>query len=170
MKDIFPKAVHPPKLVKSYGPLLGYLASAVFVLMVLVHLFRIDTLVPIIDKVLPGGNGSAGTFVVAVVLAEVFAIPFLLRVKLSPLAHFVSGFLAVLAPLMWTLLAIWTYGLNLSTGQFGEFLSVNSTWWLIVINLVWLSFNFFTLWTLGYNNLSVKAMLKSHTPKKQAKS
>lgn len=170
MKAIFPKAVHPPKLVKSYGRVLGYIAAAMFVVMALVHMFRIDTLVPIIDKVMPRGLVTAGTFVVVIVLAEVFAIPFLLRLKLSPLAHLFSGFLTILAPLMWSLLTIWTYGLNLSTGQLGEFVSLPTTWWLITVNLVWLTFNFFVLWALGYNNLKIKDVLKLSTPKKQSKS
>ncbi len=155
MKDIFPKAVKPPKLVKPYAPVLGYVAASILAVVAIIHLFRIDTLVPIINDVLPGANGSAGTFVVVVVLAEVFALPFLLRIKLSPLAHIVSGFLAVLAPLMWMLLAIWSYGTELSVGQFGEFVHMPSTWLVVIANAVWLCFNFYTLWSLGYNNLKI---------------
>jgi len=160
MKDIFPKAVKPPKLVKSYAPVLGYVAASILAVIAIVHLFRIDTLVPIINGVLPGANGAAGTFVVVIVLAEVFALPFLLRIKLSPLAHIVSGFLAVLAPLMWTLLSIWAYGSELSTGQLGEFVQTPSTWLLLVANALWLGFNFYTLWALGYNNLKIKDALR----------
>ena len=99
-------------------------------------------------------------FVILVVLSEVFAIPFLLRVKLSPLAHVVSGFLAVLAPLLWTLLAIWSFGLHDSTGQLGEFVSLPSNLLLICVDMLWLALNFTTLWTLGYNNLKIKNLLK----------
>ena len=155
MKDIFPKAVKPPKLVKPYGPLLGYAAAAILALFAIIHLFRIDTLVPIIDDVLPGDTGAAATFVVAIVLAEVFALPFLLRMKLSPLAHICSGFLVILAPLMWTLLAMWSYNAGISTGQLGEFVHLPSTWLLVVANFMWLGYNFYTLWTLGYNNLKI---------------
>lgn len=160
MKDIFPKAVKPPKLVKPYAPTLGYIASALLAVMAIIHLFRIDTLVPIIDNAIPGGTGAASTFVVVIVLAEIFALPFLLRMKLSPLAHIVSGFLAVLAPLMWTLLAIWVYDSTVSAGQLGEFIHLPGTWLLIVVNIAWLSYNFYTLWTLGYNNLKIKDVLR----------
>lgn len=155
MKDIFPKAVKPPRIVKSYGPVLGYIAAGILAIFAIIHMFRIDTLVPIINDVLPGGTGIAGTFVVIVVLAEVFALPFLLRVKLSPAAHVCSGFLAVLAPLLWTLLAVWSYGYDISTGQFGEFIHMPSTWMLVAANFIWLGFNFYTLWTLGYNRLKL---------------
>lgn len=161
MKDIFPKAVKPPKLVKPYAPILGWIAAGILMLFAIIHLFRIDTLVPIINSILPGGTGTAGTFVVIIVLAEVFALPFLLRMKLSPAAHICSGFLVVLAPLMWTLLAIWSFGsLSFSLGQLGEFVHVSATWQVIILNFVWLSFNFYTLWTLGYNNLKVKDVLR----------
>lgn len=160
MKDIFPKAVKAPKLVKPYGPLLGYIAAGVLAVFAILHLFRIDSFVPILNDTLPGGTGAASTFVVVIVLAEVFALPFLLRVKLSPLAHIVSGFLAILAPLMWTLLSIWSYGTEFSVGQLGEFAHVSATWYVIVLNGVWLSFNFYTLWALGYNNLKVKDILR----------
>ena len=156
MKNIFPKAVNPPKLVKPYAPVLGYLAAGMSALFAIVHMFRIDTFLPIVDRVLPGSSTSAGWFVVTVILAEVFALPFLLRMKLSPLAHIVSGFLGILAPLMWTLLSIWTLGTSPSTGQLGEFVSLPSSALLVTGNLAWLALVFTTLWTLGYNNLKVK--------------
>lgn len=160
MKDIFPKAVKPPKLVKPYAPILGYVAASILALFAIIHVFRIDTLVPIINTALPGRSTAAGMFVVVVVLAEVFALPFLLRMKLSPLAHICSGFLAVLAPLMWTLLTIWSYGSEFSIGQLGEFVHVPGAWFVVALNFIWLGFNFFTLWTLGYNNLKVKDILR----------
>lgn len=160
MKDIFPKAVKPPKLVKPYAPLLGYVAAGAIALLAVIHLFRIDTLVPIVDEVLPGGTGVASLFIVIVVLAEVFAIPFLLRMKLSPLAHVFSGFLAILAPLMWTLLAVWSFTTDLSIGIFGGFIDVPATWYVITLCFIWLSFNFYALWALGYNNLKVKDILR----------
>ncbi len=160
MKDFFPKAVHPPKLVKPYAPVLGYIAAGILAVFAIVHLFRIDTLVDIVDKLLPGGSTAAGWFVVVVVLAEVFALPFLLRTKLSPAAHIASGFMTILAPLMWTLFAIWSYGSEFSTGQLGEFIDVPSAWFVIVLNFVWLGFNFYTIWALGYNNLRVKDILR----------
>jgi hypothetical protein len=160
MKDFFPKAVKPPKLVKPYGPVLGYVAAGVLALFAIIHLFRIDTLVSIINTALPGGTGAAGTFVVVIVLAEVFALPFMLRIKLSPLAHICSGFFAVLAPLMWTLLAIWSLSGDFSIGELGGFIHVPAVWYVIVLNFIWLGFNFFALWTLGYNNLKVKDVLR----------
>lgn len=156
MSKFFVKSVDPPKLTRPFGVTMGRIAAILMVIMALIHLFRIDTLIPIVDKALPGGSVAASLFVVIVVLAEVFGIPFLLRVKLSPLAHIFSGFLVILAPLMWALLAIWSYGMPYSIGQFGQFAETKSTLVLMSGNIAWLAYNFITIWSLGYNNLKLK--------------
>lgn len=159
-KNIFPKAVDPPKLVKPYGVYLGWAATVITVVFAVVHLFRIDTLIPLVDKVLPGATGLAIAFVIVVILAEVFAIPFLTRMKLSPLAHLASGAVVVLGPLLWTLLTIWSFGLPGPTGQFGQFIPAEPNIFLLALNFVWLALNFTSIWALGYNNLKVKELLK----------
>lgn len=155
-----PKAINPPKLVKPYGVWFGRAAAAVLVVMALVHLFRIDTLIPILDNVLPGGSGWATFATILIVLSEVFAVPFVLRMKLSLLAHVKSGALVVFAPLWWLLISIWAFGVGVSTGQLGQFVDTPSTVALVTLNVLWLGFNYATLWLLGYNNLSLKGLLK----------
>ena len=160
MKDIFPKAVHPPKLVKPYGVQLGFVAASVSALFAIVHMFRIDTLVPLLDEVVPGGSGWASTLAVMIVLAEVFALPFALRMKLSPLAHILSGYLLMLAPLLWLLISIWAAGTGSSTGQLGEFVHLPSSTGLVLFNAAWLGFAFYTLYALGYNRLKLSEISK----------
>ncbi len=159
MKDIFPKAVAPPKLVKKYAPTLGYIAAGISAMFAVLHMFRIDTFVPIIDNVIPASTGWAGTIVVLIVLAEVFALPFLLRTKLSTLAQIVSGYFAVLAPLLWLLITLWAYDTSYSTGQLGQFVHVPGSGMSILVNVVWLTFVFYTLWALGYNNIKLSKLL-----------
>jgi len=72
----FPTAVEPPKLVKPYGVWLGRIAAVVLAGMALIHLFRIDTFIPIIDAALPSGSGFATFVALVVIFSEVFAIPF----------------------------------------------------------------------------------------------
>lgn len=160
MKISLPKATNPPKLVKPYGVLLGYISTVISVVFAVVHLFRIDTLIPVVDATIASGIGLAVIFVVMVIVAEVFSIPFLFRMKLSPLAHLLSGFFAILAPLMWTLLTIWAYSVDGQTGQLNSIVETPATWWLIALNVAWLAFNYLTIWTLGYNNLKLKDILK----------
>lgn len=157
---IFPKATNPPKLVKSYGLWLGRASAGVLVVMALVHLFRIDTLVPILDEILPGGSVLAGLATVAIIFSEIFAVPFALRMKLSLFAQLLSGALVALAPLWWLLLSIWTYDTGQQVGQFGEFVPVYATTLLLLVNLLWVAFNYYTLYTLGYNRLKLKQLIK----------
>lgn len=154
------KPTNPPKPVTSYGVLLGRLAALVLVSMALIHLYRIDTFIPILDTALPGGGVAASLISLLIVLSEIFAIPFALRMRLSPLAHLVSGALLVLAPLWWVLIDIWTMSLANTTGQLGEFANAPSTLWLVLLNVAWLMFNYLTLYSLGYGRLSTKRLLK----------
>lgn len=155
----FPSAVNPPKLSHPQGLWLGRIAAAVLVVMVLVHLFRIDTFIPILKEVLQVGDGLATTAAIVIVMSELFALPFLLRIKLSPLAHIVSGALVALAPLWWLLVTIWAYDLNLNTGQLGQFVHVPATLGLVFFNLFWVSYNYYTLYALGYNKLNLSKEL-----------
>jgi hypothetical protein len=157
---VLPKAIKPPKPLKSYGIWLGRILAAVLVVMALVHLFRIDKFIPILDDILPGGSGVAGFVGVVIILTQVFAIPFALRMKLSPLAHVVSGALVVLAPLWWLLIDIWTFGLVGTTGQLSSFVDVPSNVAVLTLNIVWLAFGYYTLYLLGYNNLKIRSVLK----------
>jgi hypothetical protein len=157
---VLPKAVNPPKLVKPYGLWLGRSAAAILTIFALVQLFRIDTFLPILDEILPGGGILAGTAGVIIILSEIFAIPFALRMKLSPLAQLKSGALLVLAPLWWLLIDIWTLDLASNTGQLGEFVAVPSSVWVLLANLVWVAFSYYTLYTLGYNRLKLADLLR----------
>ena len=147
----FAVATEPPKPRTPVGAQLGWVVAAVMTGAALIHLFRIDTWLPILDKALPGGELAASLAGALIVIAEVLAIPFLLRMRLSPLMRLKSGFAVALVPLVWLLITLWGLGFNYSTGQFGEFLPVRGSWALIGLNAVWLAFNLWTLWQLGYD-------------------
>lgn len=156
-----PTAVAPPAPLKPYAPILGWIAGGISAAFAILHLFRIDTLVPIIDNYFDGSYASAAWLVVGIILAEIFSVPFALRMHLSPLAHRVSGFLLVLVPLSWLLLSVWTFGLeSTSTGQFGEFIAVYSSSLTLGLNALWLLFNFLTLWMLGYGSYKLPEFKK----------
>jgi hypothetical protein len=157
---VFPKSTNPPKLVKPYGLWLGRVAAAMLTIVALVQLFRIDTFLPILNENLPGGDVAASFIGVFIILSEVFAIPFALRMKLSPLARLKSGALLALAPLWWLLITIWTFGLTDNTGQLGEFVSVPANGVVLFLNLLWVAFSYYALYTLGYNHLKLRDLLR----------
>ncbi len=111
--------------------------------MALGHLIRIDTLIPVVGQIL--GDVSATWFVVITVIGEVFALPYLLRMKLSPAFRIKSGLWVLLVPLMWTCYTIWALGNGHSTGQFSSYVSTPASWWLLVLNLAWLGASYWVL-------------------------
>ena len=143
----------PPELQNPYGTIMGIFAAGISIFFAILQLFRIDTLVPLVDVYVPGGVVGASLLIVAVLLAQVFGVPFALRMKLSRLGHVVSGALLAMAPLYWLLVNIWNYGLDhVSTGQFGSFVSTPSGWVAMLLNAAWLVFVLATLWALGYGS------------------
>lgn len=152
MKYIIPVAQDPPAVRTKQGPLLGWIAAVILIVFSLVHLFRIDTFVP--ELALALGSTQMLTLWAATIIIsmEVFALPFLMRMRLSPLAQHVSGSFAVLVPLVWLLIAIWTFGTNTSTAQLGEFVSLPGNWLLILVNIIWLKYSYYTIWALGYDH------------------
>lgn len=140
-----------PALRRPYGRLLGFTAVAILIGFALVHLIRIDTFVPELSYALPTSERTASLLALLLITGEVFAIPFLLRMSLSPLARFLSGLLVVAVPLAWLLIAIWNYGSQVSTAQLGQFYSLPSGVILVAFNVVWLALNYFALWALGFD-------------------
>ena len=140
-----------PKVRRPYGQLLGIIAAAVITIFVLVHLFRIDTFIPELSYALPVSQRAASLIALLLISAELFAIPFLLRMSLSLLARFCSGILVIVAPLAWLLIAVWNYGNSVSTAQLGAFYSLPSGALLIGFNILWLALNYVTLWALGFD-------------------
>lgn len=157
---VLPRAVNPPKPLKPYGVWFGRVAALIFFSMALVHLFRIDTFIPLLDAALPSGPLVATWFALLIIWSEIFAIPFALGMKLSPLAHVVSGALVVFGPLWWVAVSIMTVGVAGNMGELGEFAVVPSTALLLGLNLVWAAFGFVTLYLLGYNNVRLRRPLR----------
>ena len=147
------KATDPPKLKTPYaGKVLWALAGVMFV-MVLLHLVRIDKLIPVVSETL--GESGATWFVAIMVIIEVFSLPYLLRMKVSPGFRIVSGLWVIVVPLAWTCFTIWALGDGHSTGQFSSYLSTPASWWLVVLNLAWLGASYWALWLSNFDKCFV---------------
>lgn len=162
---VLPKPVNPPKPLKPRAVLLGRVLAAMVVLLTLLQLVRIDRVAVLFDDILPGNEVFAGFAVSLIMISQVFSVPFLLRIKLSPLGHVVSGALVALAPLWWLLVHIWSFGLVESTGQLGGFVDVPSNVFTVSWTLAWLVVSYYTIYLLGYNNLSVRPKTKKKKTK-----
>jgi hypothetical protein len=151
MKYTLPVSQPAPKLRHPRGATLGWIAAGIMIVFAVIHLFRIDTFIPELSKALGSDRTLTLWLGSGIVFAEVCALPFLMRMRLSVLAQYVSGAFGVVVPLVWLLIAVWTYGTSVSTAQLGEFKLLPSSGLLIVGNAIWLLYVYFTLWALGYD-------------------
>ncbi|MBI3494657.1 hypothetical protein HY004_01585 [Candidatus Saccharibacteria bacterium] len=117
----FPKGkVNNLTLFTSYG------LSAIIIAMVVAQLMTIEKLLPIIENYqLPGGSPSAKIIIFLSATCGVFALPFLLRMNLSPLFRILSALLLNVYALIWLGLGLWITVNNpplIGTGLFGGLL------------------------------------------------
>lgn len=83
----------------------GY--AALITVMVVGQLFNFEDFIPAIGELqLPGMEAYAAVIAAIVVITEVFALPFLLRMSLSPLMRWVSLVCSVLVAIGWLKLSI----------------------------------------------------------------
>lgn len=81
--------------------------AAVLVVMTLGQLFSFEKFLPLIEGYeLPGGIGMATLIACLAVTLQVFAVPFLLRMPLSPLMRWVSLGSGIAVALLWLVLGI----------------------------------------------------------------
>jgi hypothetical protein len=134
------KAVDAPKVKNKQLLIVPYVTSAILLVMLLSQLATFDKFVPILaDYNLNGGLMMAQLTAVGVVVSELFTLPFLWRMKLSPLARICSSVLGFVASILWLTLGIIgiAHAKHLaSTGIFGSLLHLQSSILLTVIALI----------------------------------
>jgi hypothetical protein len=157
----FARATKPPAVRKLYARRLALILTGAFIVFALLHLVRIDKLIPVIAAVFPGGAGAAEIFVACIVVAEVFALPFLLGLSISPLARFFSGLFVVLVPLAWTCLSIWALGNPNPLGEFSSYSHALSSLPIVLFNLVWLTASYWSLHVLSFDKVFQRLNKKS---------
>lgn len=114
----------------------GY--AVVVVVMVVLQLFSFEKFIPILGEYgLPGGERTATLLAALIVVSEVFALPSLLRMPLSVAMRWLSLGLAVLVPVVWTLLGIVAVmaGVTTNSGLLGSKLAVPAGWPQLVLSL-----------------------------------
>lgn len=86
----------------------AWVYAASLVVMVVAQLFAFEDFIPQIKNyALPGGTGTASLVAGLIVMTEIFAVPFLLRMPLSTLMRWCSLVCAVVAASLWVMLSVW---------------------------------------------------------------
>lgn len=109
MKQI--KAALPHKLKNKHAQFFAWFLGLIFLLMALVQLVKFEKFTPFIESVFDGG--AAGKAIAAIIVTtEVFALPFLLRMRLSHLMRIVSMVCGWFAAFIWLWISL-TYASEL---------------------------------------------------------
>jgi len=114
--------------------------AAILVVFVIAQLFSFtDFLVLFQGFSLPGGDTKAYFSATLLVIAEVFAIPFLLGMRLSVAMRFLSMFFGWLVAFMWLVISVWVNVNSVSVenvGFLGTVVTLNPGWWAFCVSLV----------------------------------
>lgn len=152
----FARAEPAPAPKTDTVPRVALFYAAILLVMAVAQLFSFERFIPLIEGFgLPGGRATAALVAGTVVIVEVFALPFLLRMKLSPLMRATSMVCGWLAVAVWLKLAIWVnimVGGGGTIGFLGPDIILPVGWWSVpcVIALgilaAWASWG---MWPLG---------------------
>ncbi len=126
-----------PKTRESVTIAYGY--AFILIVLVLCQLFTFDKFLTLLESFwLPGGAPIAHLVGGVIVTSEVFALPFLLRLDLSPLMRVISMVLGWFVPLMWLKLALWlllTTNTVSNFGLLGTLVVLTPGLWMVFISI-----------------------------------
>jgi len=141
------EAPPPDKTTSIQSIALGL--AGLYAIMATLQLYAFEKFVPLIESFwLPGGRLTGYLVAVAIVVSEVMALPYLLRLHLSPAMRFVSMVLSFVVPLVWMWLSVWlmlTVNVVANLGVLGVELPVPPGWWAplfmvaVLILAVWVA-------------------------------
>lgn len=113
--------------------------AGVFVVMAVAQLFTFEEFLVLVEGFgFASGPGFAHLFTAVLIAAEVFAIPFLLRMRLSPLLRWVSVGMGWIAAALWVFVAVWLVfheGFVTNVGFIGAVAEMMPGWWAIFMSI-----------------------------------
>jgi hypothetical protein len=126
--------------------------AGILVVMVLAQLFTFETFLELIGSFgLPGGLSMAYVLTAILVASEVFALPFLLRMVLSPAFRWLSMACGVLVGALWVFLSSWVVigGATVTTiGFLGTVVETMPGWWAVLLSVALLLLGIWSAWGL----------------------
>jgi len=136
---ILPKASAPILPKTKDAPIIALMYASIIVVLVVAQLFSFDKFLTIVESYwLPGGVVFAHFLAAYLVIVEVFALPFLLRMRVSLAMRVVSMGCGWLVALIWLGISLW---LVISTNAVGNIGFVGSVvalapgWWAVFISI-----------------------------------
>ena len=116
------QATDAPKVKNARDNYIATVYAGVLVVMLVAQLFTFEDTAPLIESFgLGGGEPFAKVLAGCIVIAELLALPFLLRMRLSPLMRMVSMVSGWVAALWWVYIALFSLAAGTSIANVGFF-------------------------------------------------
>lgn len=134
---ILGKTTSAKKPKTSESQKIAYMYATILVIFALAQLYTFESFLILLESFwLPGGKTISYLLGGVIVVCEVMALPFLLRLKLSPLMRITSMVLGWLVPIIWFGLTVWllvTINSVSNIGFLGTTVKLLPGWWAIFV-------------------------------------
>lgn len=151
----FPLAYSPSKPASSPAIILSWLLIFILIVTVIAQLIIYEKYVTIIQNYQLLASPPLGkVFAALIVVLEVMALPFLLRMGLSRLMRLASAACLVLASLSWVFLGVWFYLVHpptIGSGLLGAMLKQVSADLVLPYSIFLLTTSLLVMWQLRYD-------------------
>jgi hypothetical protein len=147
--SIFVKATAAPKPKTKDVIKMTRVYAAVLIVFAFCQIITFEKFLTLFQSFgLPGGVPFSHFLATFIIITELFALPFLLRARLSPLARYVSMASGLLVAIMWLYVSLFVLSsVNAVTniGFLGTVVSLLPGWWSVLISV---AFGLLALWSL----------------------
>jgi hypothetical protein len=137
--SIFVISTDAPAARTADSAKISILYAVVLVVFGVAQLFTFETFLPYVQSLqLPLGESFNYILAPLIVVAEIFAIPYLLRMRLSPAFRYMSMGLGCMAAALWIFITLWINLSNVSVetvGFLGDVVTLAPGWWAVFISL-----------------------------------
>ena len=150
--SILVKATPAPPARTKETKQVAYIFAGLLVVLAVTQLFTFDEFIELVPAFnLPFGTGFTYALAPLIVAAEVFAIPFLLRMQLSIAFRWLSMLCGWFVALIWTFISFWivlTYPPVETVGYFGTIVTLIPGWWAVFVGFALCILAAWTSWGL----------------------
>lgn len=137
--SILVKAIPAPKARTDETKVVSILYAIILVIMAVAQLFTFEEFLVHIQQLgLPLSETASYILGPVIVASEVFAIPFLLRMTLSPAFRYVSMFLGWFVAAIWLYVSFWlasTHSQLDTVGFLGTVGNLTPGWWAVFMSI-----------------------------------
>jgi len=162
--SLLPIAIIAPAAKTAASRWVALVYAAILTVMAVAQLYSFDDFL-VLAKTFGDISGVGGAYFVAafLVTSEVLAIPFLLRMSLSPAFRWVSMILGWIVAATWLKVTIWLALQGAGTGNvgfLGTVVTVTPSWWAVLMSLALVALAAWSAWGLWPRGM-IKTLTRS---------